>query len=202
MDQPEFDLSDTHAAAFCAACGAGYTAGHSRCVDCDQELVPRSLIEAKLAAAGDAVESQNPEAPELEEPSVTAGGLPEFDLSDPDAVAFCPSCGDGYRAGATRCADCDRDLLPRSWVEARSKEPALEPNSADAPVLLADVENTFKAQLLASVLTDEGVWFASEPSGWSAARFLVRARDLDFARQVLSDLDDMQDPPPEFPDES
>lgn len=198
VDQPQFDLSDTHAAAFCPACGAGYTAGHSRCADCDQELLARSQIEAKLAATGEAVELPSPEAPELEE---TAGRLLEFDLSDPDAVAFCPSCASGYRATAIRCADCDRDLLPRSWVEARSKEPAMEPNSAGATVLLADVENTFKAQLLASVLSDEGVWFASEPSAWGAARFLVRARDLDFARQALSDLDEIQDPPPESPDE-
>ncbi len=198
MDLPEFDLSDTDAAAFCPACGAGYTAGHLRCVDCNDELLPRSQIEAKIAAS-EAVETQSPEAPELEE---TTGGLPEFDLSDPDAVAFCPSCGSGYRAGPLRCADCDRELLPRSWVEARTIGPAFEPTGADTPLLLADVENSFKAHLLGSVLHDEGIWFASEPSAWGAVRFLVLPRDLEPARRVLSDLDEIQKTPLELPDES
>jgi hypothetical protein len=199
VDQPEFDLSDTHAEAFCPACGAGYTAGHSRCADCDQELLPRSQIEAKLAATGEAVELPSPEAPELED---TAGRLPEFDLSDPDAKAFCPSCGSGYRTGPVRCVDCDRELLPRAWVEARTIGPAIEPDSVDAPVLLVDVENSFKAHLLGSALHDEGIWFASEPSAWGAVRFLVLPRDLDLARQMLSDLDEIQKTPLELPDES
>ena len=198
MDSPVFDLSDPDAAAFCPACGAGYTAGRLRCADCDQELLPRSDIEAKLAATAEVVESEGPEEPEFQE---TAGSLPEFDLSDLDAVAYCPSCGSGYRTGPVRCADCDRELLPRSWVEARTIGPVIEPSGADAPVLLADVENSFKANLLGSALSEEGVWFASEPSAWGAVRFSVLPRDLAFARQVLSDLDEMQKTPLEFPEE-
>jgi hypothetical protein len=117
------------------------------------------------------------------------GSSPEFDLSDPDASVYCPSCGSGFRAGATRCADCDRDLVPRSWVEARAREPAGEHESIDAPVKLADVENPFKADVLGSILNQEGIWFATQPTGWAAIRFVVRSRDLDAARQILSDLD-------------
>jgi len=175
------------------------TAGHSRCADCDQGLLPRSQLEAKLAATGGAVESPSPEAASWKE---TAGRLPEFDLSDPDAVAYCPSCGSGYRTGPVRCVDCDRQLLPRSWVEARTLGPAVEPDGVDAPVLLADVENSFKAHLLGSALHDEGIWFASEPSAWGAVRFLVLPRDLDLARRMLSDLDEIQKAPLELPDES
>lgn len=200
MNLPEFDLSDTHAAAFCPACGAGYAAGHSRCADCDQELLPRSQIEAKLATTGEPVQLPSAEAPELAE---TAVRLPEFDLSDPDAVAYCPSCGSGYRAAAlVRCADCDRELLPRSWVEARAKAPALEPTGVDAAVVLADVGNSFKAHLLSSALHDEDIWFLSEPSAWGALRFLVLPRDLDLARELLSDIDEIQETPLELPDES
>jgi hypothetical protein len=42
---------------------------------------------------------------------------PTFDLADPDAVCFCPSCGMGYRAGFSRCADCEEILVSRSQVE-------------------------------------------------------------------------------------
>jgi hypothetical protein len=44
--------------------------------------------------------------------------------------------------------------------------------------------------------------FISEPSAWGAVRFLVLPRDLDLARQLLSDLDEFQKTPLELPDES
>lgn len=189
MKQPVFDLDDAHAAAFCPACGAGYTAGSARCADCGEKLLPRSEIEARLTVAGEDTLQAS-----LEEtvPEETVGEPAEFDLSDPDAVAFCPSCGSGYRAGPVRCAECDRELLPRSWVEARAREPAVEPSAVDTPVLLTDIGNSFKAHLLGSVLNDEGIWFATEPSSMGAVRFLVLPRDLDVARQVVSDLDESQ----------
>ncbi len=194
MELPEFDLSDVHAAAFCPTCGAGYTAGRERCADCDEELLPRSEVEAKLAAAGENLESSIPDEIESRE---TAVEPPEFDLSDPDAVAFCPSCGSGYRAGASRCTDCDSELVPRSWAETRAGERRVD----DAPVPLADIESSYRAHVLGSLLNDEGVWFANETSSSGAARFLVHPRDLDVARDVLSDLEQLPDTPPEIPDE-
>jgi hypothetical protein len=43
--------------------------------------------------------------------------------------------------------------------------------------------------VLGSILNQEGIWFATQPTGWAAIRFVVRSRDLDAARQILSDLD-------------
>jgi hypothetical protein len=43
---------------------------------------------------------------------------PDFDLSDPDAVAYCPSCGSGYTARARRCEPCDVALVPRVEIAA------------------------------------------------------------------------------------
>jgi len=196
---PEFDLSDTGAAAFCPACGAGYTAGRLRCKDCDRELLPRSQIEAELARAGEAGEVLPPGEPETE----WAGSEPpQFDLSDPDAVAYCPSCGSGYGAGPIRCVECDRELVARSWVEAQASAVTPEPASVEMPVPLGDVANFFKAHLLGSALKEEGIWFTSEPGAGGAVRFLVLARDLERASQVLADLDELEKAPPESPEES
>jgi hypothetical protein len=182
MDIADFDLSDADAAAFCPSCGAGYAAGRSRCEDCDLDLLPRSEIEA--ARAG----TEAPSAPESEvhEPIEAP---PEFDLSDPDAVAFCPSCGSGYRAGPLVCVDCETALRPRSWAETQ-RELVSDPTVDQ--VVLADVESSFKADVLGSALHDQGVWFVTQPTGSPALRFLVHPVDLDLARQVLSDIDELE----------
>jgi hypothetical protein len=181
---PEFDLSDPDAAMFCPGCAAGYTARVSRCADCDRELIPRSEIEELLAAAADREEPASLTGPAaIEEPPLP---LPEFDLSDPDAVAFCPGCGAGYRAGPLVCTDCGTDLRPRSWVE--SNPGASEEPGAD-PVALADVDNLFRAHVLASALRDQEIWFLTQPAG-SGFRFLVSSSGLDLARQILSDIDE------------
>jgi hypothetical protein len=193
VEPPEFDLSDGNAAAFCPACGAGYTAGRERCADCDQELLPRSEVEAMLAAAGEDLEESIPEEPAFGD---GAGPPPEFDLSDPDAAFFCPSCGSGYRAGASRCTDCDTGLVPRSSAEARASERGVD----DSAVPLADIESSYRAHVLGSLLNDEGIWFATETPGRGAVRFHVRPGDLHLAQDVLSDLDQMPDTPDEIPD--
>ncbi len=182
MDIADFDLSDADAAAFCPACGAGFTAGRSRCEDCAVDLLPRSEIEAARET------SEQPIAPKLtfHQPIDIC---PEFDLSDPDAVAFCPSCGSGYRAGPLVCVDCETALRPRSWVETR---PELVYDPAVDPVILADVENAFRADVLDSALHDQGIWFVTQPTGSRALRFLVRPFDLDLARQVLADIDEIE----------
>ncbi|HJS73809.1 MAG TPA: hypothetical protein VJ921_05940 [Vicinamibacteria bacterium] len=108
-------------------------------------------------------------------------------------MSFCPACGSGYRAGPAACSDCGTDLQPRSWVEARL-EPTNEPSLGYT--LLADVESSFKADVLGSALRDQGVEFVTQPTGFRAVRFLVPLRDLDLARQVLADVDQM----PESPD--
>ena len=51
---------------------------------------------------------------------------PDFDLSDPDAVGYCPACGYGYTARASRCKSCDVALISRAEAEAarRKAEPS------------------------------------------------------------------------------
>jgi hypothetical protein len=180
---PEFDLSDEDAAMFCLACGAGYTAGRTRCADCDRDLVARSELEEFRKAVQEETEPSIEEAPPSDEPIAM---LPEFDLSDPDAISFCPACGSGYRAGPSTCSDCGTELRPRAWVEAR-----LERGSEPTPdyVPLADIESSFKADVLGPALSDEGIRFVTEPTGWGPVRFLVPRLDLDYARQVLAEID-------------
>jgi hypothetical protein len=190
VNRDEFDLSDPDAAMFCPACGAGYTAGRSRCADCDRELLGRSEIEKRLRAVEPEPEPSTEEEPSPEEPP---SQLPEFDLSDCDAMSFCPACGSGYRAGPATCSDCGTELKPRSWVEARLELGSEE--SLDS-VRLADIENSFKADVLGSALRDLGIRFVTQPTGWAAVRFLVPLRELDLARQVLADVDEMEESPP------
>jgi hypothetical protein len=176
---PEFDLSDADAAMFCPVCAAGYTARISRCADCDRDLLPRSEIE-KL---GKDPQPSTPEEPAFEDPS---SELPEFDLSDSDAVSFCPNCGSGYRAGPLVCVDCGTELRPRSWVESNrgaDREPGAE------PVALADIDNLFRAHVLASALRNEEIWFLTQPAG-GGFRFVVSSFELDRARQVLAEIDE------------
>jgi hypothetical protein len=85
--------------------------------------------------------------------------------------------------------------VPRSSAESRASESEVD----DSPVPLADIESSYRAHVLGSLLNDEGVWFATEASRPGAVRFHVRARDLDLARDVLSDLDQLPDTPPEMP---
>jgi hypothetical protein len=106
-------------------------------------------------------------------------------------VAFCPTCGSGYRAGPLVCADCQTELRPRSWVETNL---GLEDDSGVEPVVLADVENTFQAQVLASALRDSTIRFATQPLAPAVLRFLVHPVDIESARQVLSDIDEGIDP--------
>ncbi len=193
LDEREFDLTDAAAAAFCPACGAGYGAGPTRCADCGRELISRSEIEAILAPAGADEEPETRDEPPLEE---SAFSSPEFDLSDPDAVSFCPRCGCGYRAGPLVCVDCDAELRPRSWVETRTE---LESGVSIDEVFLVDIESSFQADVLRSALRDQDVLFVIRPTASHALRFLVRPVDLDLARQVLADVDEI--PPLELPEE-
>lgn len=52
----------------------------------------------------------------------------DFDLSDPDATAFCPSCHAGYTGRVQGCFDCGVPLLTRDRVESLvADEPGQEP---------------------------------------------------------------------------
>ena len=63
---------------------------------------------------------------------------------------FCPSCGDEYRAGFTRCADCDTDLVA---------SPPAAPE-APGPFAMATVLETGDQTLIAvakSILDSAGI---------------------------------------------
>ena len=123
-----------------------------------------------------------------------------FDLSDPDAVSFCPSCGSGYTARAARCTDCGENLISRSRAEAQMQE-AVDASDIRATVPLCRLEDRLKASLLESGLEEAQVKFFVRELGVQpglASRglgglfeFVVSEEDLDRAEQILSRLDEL-----------
>jgi len=117
----------------------------------------------------------------------------EFDLSDPDAVAFCPSCNSGYTARVTRCPPCDVALIPREEVEAAAGElPPDFDEAGESTVLLCRLDDPAKGHLLGVELERAGVpyWPRStpfDPLGGipNAVEFRVPARYADQARRAL-----------------
>jgi hypothetical protein len=43
----------------------------------------------------------------------------DFDLSDPDAAAYCPSCGAAYTSEGGTCADCGVAVIPRAQISSK-----------------------------------------------------------------------------------
>ncbi len=130
-----------------------------------------------------------------------------YDLSDPDAVFFCPSCGSGYTAKATRCVDCDETLVPRSWVEAQSHEQSREHDSDDA-VQLCRIVDRIEASFLEEDLDKAGIPFMVKELGGQASLlsgavggtfdFFVTEHDLPRALDLVHRL---EEPEPESEDE-
>ncbi len=123
---------------------------------------------------------------------------PEFDLSDPDAVAFCPSCGSGYTARATRCEPCDTALIPRAQVEAAARD-AEEGEEAVTAVLLCRVDDPAKADRLAGELERAGIpfWSGEAPLplpglAVPAVEFRVPADHVDEARDILRRIEEFE----------
>lgn len=103
---------------------------------------------------------------------------PEFDLSDPDAVAFCPVCGSGYTARVARCEPCNAALVPRAEVEAGTLAVDEEaPTAETGEVVLVQVSDRGEADLVAGALERAGVPYLVE--------FRVPAPYLDAAQQAL-----------------
>jgi hypothetical protein len=129
---------------------------------------------------------------------------PEYDLSDPDAVAFCLVCGSGYTARATRCAPCDAALVPRVEIEAeaaRASAPDTETDDeGEETVPLCRIEDPAKASLLGAELERDGVPFwlrlaPLDPFGLPGfTEFRVPARYLDAAQGVLQRVEESARP--------
>jgi hypothetical protein len=122
---------------------------------------------------------------------------PDFDLNDPDAVAYCPSCGSGYTASVTRCAPCGVVVVPRYHIEATTRfrhQIETGTDEAEATLLLCELDEPVKANLLALELDRAGVPYWMRPTPLDPFfitgaphlfEFRVLARYLAEARQVL-----------------
>ena len=97
METRDFDLTDPDAAAFCPACGAGYTSQVRECADCGVALVPKSQVENELRRDHDQEAS--------------------FAVSDPDLPALCPFCGTEYTSASRECIDCRVALIPQTQIQ-------------------------------------------------------------------------------------
>jgi hypothetical protein len=126
---------------------------------------------------------------------------PDFDLSGPDAVAYCPSCGYGYTARATRCARCDVALISRAEAEAARREAERSaPDETDEETeetgVLCELEDT---KVLAGLLSI-ALWEAGVPclfrgrthaeAGVPVLQCRVPIRYLDEARRILAQVEE------------
>ncbi|HXV65405.1 MAG TPA: hypothetical protein VEK15_32215 [Vicinamibacteria bacterium] len=135
--------------------------------------------------------------------TVEPDGRPSFDLSDPDAVAYCPACGAGYGRNADRCVECDMELLPRAEVEKRvaRDQPQKELGTTISLCTLANAE----AWLLAAELKQAGIPFFTKEHGilginfagvkLPAVEFVVPMEKVEGARRVLSDIEEREELP-------
>lgn len=104
---------------------------------------------------------------------------------------FCPKCGYEYRAGITRCPDCDVELVER---------PPVPPENADVEyveyVELLETYNPADIALIKSILDGEGItyYFHGEHFMYvrplaEPARLMVDTEEADRAEELLEDLD-------------
>jgi hypothetical protein len=129
-----------------------------------------------------------------------------FDLSDPDAVSFCPSCGAGYTARVVRCNDCDEDLVPRSRIEYELLQKETGGDDIGATVPLCQVENRLKAGLLESALEEAGIRFFVKELGIQPGllnrglagrfEFVVAEQDLDRAKATVAGIEELEETVP------
>ena len=110
METRDFDLTDPDAAAFCPACGAGYTSQVRECADCGVALVPKSQVENELRRDHDQEAS--------------------FAVSDPDLPALCPSCGTelAYRREHLVGEIIEDSGILKERLEAKNREAAVVEN--------------------------------------------------------------------------
>jgi hypothetical protein len=105
---------------------------------------------------------------------------PDFDLSDPDAVAYCPACGYGYTARATRCAPCDVALIPRARVEAAARSRIAETTPMGDSALLVRLDEPVQANVLELELGEAGIPYLVQPWPLEARDYAGTPKLLEF----------------------
>jgi hypothetical protein len=127
---------------------------------------------------------------------------PDFDLSDPDAVFFCPSCGAGYTATALRCSDCDQELVPRSWIEQQAQGGKGEGDDVDETTLLCRIAGPIKAGRLEAELAEAGIRFFTGTHGvlglghdgmHGTIDFFVLKEDLRAAEGIVRRVEELEE---------
>lgn len=129
---------------------------------------------------------------------------------------FCPRCGAEYRAGFTRCSDCDLELVDERPGEHPDKHPdepsderpAQRPSGQEKPaelVVVGTCHSEFEARVAESALADAGIEAAvmSDDAGGfypvlsftQGVQLLVRAEDVKEARNILSSEAPDAEPP-------
>jgi hypothetical protein len=103
---------------------------------------------------------------------------------------FCPKCKSEYREGFYKCTDCGTDLVAEEPPELMEEV---------SYVNLVEVYSTYQQGDIAfikSVLDGEGITYIFEGEspiliGWAGAyaRLLVKAEDVQRAREILRELD-------------
>jgi hypothetical protein len=94
------------------------------------------------------------------------------DLSDPDAFAFCPSCGAGYRAGITHCSDCQLELTPRAEIEQQAVRDRSQTDEAGGMKKVYSTTRPLIAQMLTQALQEHDI--AAQVEGEQAGRHLAQ----------------------------
>jgi hypothetical protein len=129
---------------------------------------------------------------------------------------FCPRCGAEYRAGFTRCSDCDLELVDerpgehpdKHLDEPLDERPAENPSDDGKPsqlVVVGTSHSEFEARVAESALADAGIeavvrnddagGFYPFLSFTQGVQLLVRAEDAKEAREILSDTTPDPEPP-------
>lgn len=120
---------------------------------------------------------------------------------------ICPRCHTEYRKGFDRCADCDIPL-----VDELPPEPEPPPTTPAEPdgewVVIANLTMQTDVVLLKSMLDSEGIHFVvlGDSSVFImdgpalAVRFMVPAIDVDRAREVVEQLAEGYQGPPQWND--
>lgn len=95
-----------------------------------------------------------------------------FDLSDPDAFAFCPSCGTGYRAGVTHCSHCRTALTGRAEIERKFAHDHTGVDEAGGMKRVYSTTRPWEAHMLAHALHQHDI--AAHVEGEQAGRHLAQ----------------------------